>query len=94
MQAALVSAEIHVLHAMVRPRNRTACHQIRPSAPAVVLTCTLLKRLCQFGVVVIGGGFAASLDEFFKAWGNLFPDVVRSKSRRQCETNPTGIAVN
>ena len=59
-----------------------------------MLTCTLLKRLCQFGVVVIGGGFAASLDEFFKAWGNLFPDVVRSKSRRQCETNPTGIAVN
>jgi hypothetical protein len=54
-----------------------------------VLACTLLKRLCQFGVVVNGGGFAASLDEFFKAWGNLFPDVVRSKSRRQCETNPT-----
>jgi hypothetical protein len=54
-----------------------------------VLACTLLKRLCQFGVVVSGGGFAASLDEFFKAWGNLFPDVVRSKSRRQCETNPT-----
>jgi hypothetical protein len=59
-----------------------------------MLAFTLLKRLCQFGVVVNGGGFAASLEEFFKAWGNLFPDVVRSKSRRQCETNPTGIAVN
>jgi hypothetical protein len=54
-----------------------------------VLACTLLKQLCQFGVVVNGGGFAASLDEFFKAWGNLFLDVVRRKRRRQCETNPT-----
>jgi transposase len=56
---------------------------------ALCADVTLLKRLCQFGVVVNGGGFAASLDEFFKAWGNLFPDVVRCKSRRQCETNPT-----
>lgn len=53
-----------------------------------VLLCTMLKRLCQFGLVDSGGGFAAFLDELSMAWGNLLPELVRRKSRRQCEKNP------
>ena len=32
--------------------------------------------------VMDGGGFAASLDEFSKAWAIYFPDVVSSKSKK------------
>ena len=42
-----------------------------------------IVSVCRVGLKVMdGGGFAASLNEFSKAWAIYFPDVVSSKSKK------------
>ena len=53
-----------------------------------VLACTLLKRLCQFGVVVNGGGFAASLDEFSRHGAIYFPMWSGAKAEDNARQTP------
>ena len=49
---------------------------------ADVHTAETIVSACRVGLKVMdGGGFAASLDEFSKAWAIYFPDVVSSKSK-------------
>jgi hypothetical protein len=42
-----------------------------------------IVSVCRVGLKVMdGGGFAASLNEFSKAWAIYCPDVVSSKSKK------------
>jgi hypothetical protein len=50
---------------------------------ADVHSAETMVSVCRVGLKVMdGGGFAASLDEFSKAWAIYFPDVVSSKSKK------------
>jgi hypothetical protein len=50
---------------------------------ADVHSAETMVSVCRVGLKVMdGGGFAASLDEFSKAWAIDFPDVVSSKSKK------------
>ena len=50
---------------------------------ADVHSAETIVSVCRVGLKVMdGGGFAASLDEFSKAWAIYFPDVVSSKSKK------------
>ena len=55
----------------------------RFSICADVHSAETIVSVCRVGLKVMdGGGFAASLDEFSKAWAIYFPDVVSSKSKK------------
>ena len=50
---------------------------------ADVHSAETIVSVCRVGLKVMdGGGFAASLNEFSKAWAIYFPDVVSSKSKK------------
>ena len=50
---------------------------------ADVHSAETIVSVCRVGLKVMdGGGFAASLNEFSKAWAIYFPDVVCSKSKK------------
>ena len=50
---------------------------------ADVHSAETIMSVCRVGLKVMdGGGFAASLNEFSKAWAIYCPDVVSSKSKK------------
>ena len=50
---------------------------------ADVHSAETIVSVCRVGLKVMdGGGFAASLNEFSKAWAIYFPDVVSSTSKK------------
>jgi hypothetical protein len=65
----------------------TRAARIWSALSAAAMRCShsaeTIVSACRVGLKVMdGGGFAASLDEFSKAWAIYFPDVVSSKSKK------------
>jgi hypothetical protein len=64
-------------------QDELSAHQLNLFDCADVHSAETIVSVCRVGLKVMdGGGFAASLNEFSKAWAIYFPDVVSSKSKK------------
>ena len=72
------------LYRRISDQSRLAAQALlRALLCADVHSAETIVSVCRVGLKVMdGGGFAASLNEFSKAWAIYFPDVVSSTSKK------------